>query len=106
EGESGEDLVTLRGHAGDVRTAEFSRDGRVVIASADKTARIWDSGGEIALKGHDRSVASATFSGDGKRVVTASNDKTARIWDTESGERHMRVIRRRENTVSRVFVRG
>ena len=67
-------------------SAAFSGDGkRVVTASLDKTARIWDaeSGKEIAvLKGHygDR-VLSAAFSGDGKRVVTASLDKTARIWD-------------------------
>ena len=55
-----------------------------MTASDDNTARIWDaeSGKEIAvLKGHDRLVRSAAFSGDGKRVVTASEDNTARIWD-------------------------
>ena len=71
-------------------SAAFSGDGkRVVTASADKTARIWDaeSGKEIAvLKGHGGIVLSAAFSGDGKRVVTASEDKTARIWDAESGK--------------------
>jgi len=68
-----------------VLSAAFSGDGkRVVTASSDKTARIWDadSGKEIAvLKGHDDSVSRAAFSGDGKRVVTASDDNTARIWD-------------------------
>ena len=66
-------------------SAAFSGDGkRVVTASRDNTARIWDaeSGKEIAvLKGHTGSVSSAAFSGDGKRVVTASDDNTARIWD-------------------------
>src|SRR5262249_30170985 len=59
---------------------------RVVTASWDGTARIWDaeSGREIAvLKGH--MLSSAAFSGDGKRVVTASWDGTTRIWDAESG---------------------
>jgi hypothetical protein len=63
----------------------FSGDGkRVVTASFDNTARIWDvdSGTEIAvLKGHTNSVIRAVFSSDGKRVVTVSDDNTMRIWD-------------------------
>ena len=80
----------LKGHSEFVISAKFSGDGkRVVTASGDRTARIWDaeSGKEIAvLKGHDNFVRSAAFSGDGKRVVTASDDRTARIWDAESGK--------------------
>src|SRR5262249_42235336 len=63
----------------------FSPDGsRIVTASSDNTARIWDaaSAREIAvLRGHDSYVNSAAFSPDGSRIVTASSDKTARIWD-------------------------
>ena len=65
---------------------------RVVTASYDKTARIWDaeSGKEIAvLKGHNIIVHTAAFSADGKWVVTASHDKTARIWDV-TWATHMR----------------
>src|SRR5215831_16696474 len=80
----------LNGHSKPVVRAAFSGDDkRVVTASGDNTARIWDaeSGKEIAvLKGHDSSVLSAAFSGDGKRVVTSSEDNTARIWDAESGK--------------------
>ena len=66
--------------------AAFSPDGkRIVTASADLTARIWDaaSGKPISdhLRGHMDWVNSAAFSPDGERVVTASNDFTARIWD-------------------------
>jgi hypothetical protein len=73
-----------------VLSAGFSPDGkRVVTASWDSTARIWDadSGKEIALlKGHNTglelsNVLSPGFSPDGKRVVTAVEDSTARIWD-------------------------
>ena len=75
----------LTGHS-----AAFSPDGkRVVTASADKTARVWDadSGRPLAsLQGHTEPVESAAFSPDGKRVVTASFDKTARVWDADSGK--------------------
>ena len=73
-----------------LHSAEFSRDGtRIVTASEDKTARIWDvaTGKEIAvLRGHNAPVYSATFSPDGSRIVTASEDKTARIWDAPSAK--------------------
>ena len=68
-----------------VHSAAFSPDGsRIVTASGDNTARIWDaaSAKEIAvLRGHDSDVRSAAFSPDGLRVFTASDDETARIWD-------------------------
>jgi WD40 repeat protein len=68
-----------------VTSAAFSPDGsRIVTASWDETASIWDAATaqEIAvLRGHEHWVHSAAFSPDGLRIVTASYDKTARIWD-------------------------
>ena len=71
----------------DVISAAFSPDGkRIVTASLDGTARVWDaeSGKPIGepLKGHEGAVVfSASFSPDGTRIVTASGDKTARVSD-------------------------
>jgi WD40 repeat protein len=85
------------GHQAGVTNASFSPDGRrIVTASDDKTARIWDAvtGKPIGapLKGHTGDVLSAAFSPDGRRIVTASDDKTARIWDAASGNEIVSLI--------------
>ena len=69
--------------------AEFSPDGaRILTASADKTARLWDaaSGKLIASFDHQDGVSAAKFSPDGARILTASADKTAKLWDAASGK--------------------
>ena len=76
-------------HGGAVVSAVFSPDGkRVVTASWDNTARLWDgmTGAPVGrpMK-HEGRVRSAIFSPDGKRIVTASDDNTARLWDGLTG---------------------
>jgi len=81
--------AVLVGHTNWVNSAAWSPDGsRIVTASQDGTARIWNakSGAPLAvLKGHTGSVNSAAWSPDGTRIATASKDNTARIWDAQSG---------------------
>jgi WD40 repeat protein len=93
----------LGGHDGTVFSAAFSPDAsRIVTASYDKTARIWDaaSAKEIAvLRGHDSAVTSAAFSPGGSRIVTASGDKTARIWDAASAKQ-IAVLHGHDDSVS------
>jgi WD40 repeat protein len=65
---------SLKGHESAVMSAVFSPVGkRIVTASDDRTARLWDAetGKPIGepLKGHESAVMSAVFSPDGKRIV-------------------------------------
>jgi tRNA A-37 threonylcarbamoyl transferase component Bud32 len=87
------DLMTLKGHTAKVLSASFSPDGsRIVTASVDETAKVWDagSGAEVlALKGYTRSVYSASFSPDGSRIVAGSDDQTAKVWDARPFQRSL-----------------
>ncbi len=81
-------------HNSSVNSAVFSPDGkRVLTASNDKTACLWDaeSGVKLKILQHNvwtsSGVLSAVFSPDGKRVLTASADGTACLWDVKSGEK-------------------
>jgi len=89
------EIMAVVGHAGWVRSIAFSSDGgRIITASYDGTAKVWDaaSGVELLrLSGHDGHVNSAAFSPDGRRIVTASADKTVRIWDAVSAQELMRL---------------
>jgi WD40 repeat protein len=76
-------------HGGPVYVGAFSPDGtRLVTASVDRTARVWDAAtGHLlaTLNGHTGPVNDAAFSADGSRIVTASDDGTARVWDAATG---------------------
>jgi hypothetical protein len=86
----GAELARLVGHERVVFHAAFDRDGRrIVTASYDNTARVWDAqtGAALArLVGHENWVYHAAFDRDGRRIVTASYDNTARVWDAQTGK--------------------
>jgi hypothetical protein len=78
-------LVEPLRHLSWVNSAQFSPDGkRIVTASLDNMARVWDTeSGQLLIEPlkHSSTAQSPQFSPDGKRLVTASLDNTARVWD-------------------------
>jgi WD40 repeat protein len=99
---TGDLIATLVGHSQSITALDFSHDGtRLVTASGDRTARIWDpsswSGSrdglspstwssQVTLVGHKASLLHAEFSPDSTLVLTSSYDRTARVWDAQTGE--------------------
>ena len=67
-------MIVLKGHADTIFSAAFNSDGsRVVTASYDTTAIVWDAKtGEIItrLTGHEAPVLDAKFSPNGQYVLT------------------------------------
>jgi WD40 repeat protein len=99
------------GHFGDVNSAAFSPDGKLVVtASSDWTARIWDAstGKEVQVltrdpevdlpQSHNGQALHAAFSPDGDTIVTVGADNLAHVWDAETGE-HRRAFRGHNDAV-------
>lgn len=91
------------GHQGPVESISFDRAGaRVLTASKDGTARLWDVRDSacapeadstrrprslLMLAGRDGGLDAASFGLEESRVVTLSSaDSTVRLWDVEAGE--------------------
>ncbi|OWK37818.1 protein kinase domain-containing protein [Fimbriiglobus ruber] len=95
-----DEKITLRGHANTIWSIAFSPDGsKLVSASFDGTARIWDSSpavepafpGAFTLRNspekpdEDHRVNRIAFSTDGSRMATASWDGAVSVWDAKNG---------------------
>ena len=101
DGQLREEVLTLRGHQGDITNVAFSQDGRRIASSSgavnphlsgrrvDNTVRIWDaeSGEQLAeLCGHENTVSSLALSPTDGEILSGSWDNTVRLWDVESGQ--------------------
>ena len=97
----------LTGEVASVDEASFSPDGsRVVTASGDKTARVWDaaSGKEIVAQGGlEEGDPSVAFSPDGTRVVSGAADHTARVWDAANGNELVAMRGHQDAIISTAF---
>src|ERR1044072_629146 len=75
----------LKGHTALITSVCCTND-KIITASVDKTARIWDlKTGTLlhTLQGHTDRITSVCCTDD--KIITASDDTTARIWDLKTG---------------------
>lgn len=84
-------LVLHEPQGSPVGTAVFSPDGgRILTASDDGTARVWDARtGRLLLVVHDPAGSrfyAAVFRPDGRELVTVDGAGTATIWDARTGK--------------------
>ncbi|MGE0609512.1 MAG: protein kinase [Pirellulales bacterium] len=86
-GRSGQPFLDLNARGGVVWTAIFAPDSQNLLTVGGEGARLWNiasNAERISFSPHG-SVASASFSPDGKQVVTGSWDNSAKIWNVASG---------------------
>lgn len=84
----GQEISQLQ-KASRIAVAHFRSDGeRIITASWDKYARVWNSRTGQAITPpmpHERPVLDAVYDPSGRWIATASRDQTARIWNAETG---------------------
>ena len=109
-----------------MNSAFFSPDGkRIVTASADGTAKVWDAeDGRLRatllatftsnrdavtnitpamIEGQTAGVVSAQFSPNGKRIVTAQDDGVVRVWNAGNGRLFFTLTGHKARANSAVF---
>lgn len=90
---SGRNISTLDLHKRMiVDVAVSARTKKMITASEDNTACIWDVRNPekpailFTLRGHTDELTSCRFSSDGQFALTTSKDKTAKIWSVATGK--------------------
>jgi WD40 repeat protein/serine/threonine protein kinase/DNA-binding SARP family transcriptional activator len=85
---TGEQAFALAGPSSgspvDSRGVAWSPDGRLIAASSEGTARVWDAEtGTVrhTLLGHSGLVLGVAWSPDSSRLVTGGSDGTAKVWE-------------------------
>ena len=84
-------LCEIKGHSAEVRSVQFSPDGkRLLSVSDDGTARIWTAQPALSRESptfanaHSDMVFQVEFDSYGKRLLSGSFDGTACVWDLQT----------------------
>ncbi|CAN1133676.1 U4/U6 small nuclear ribonucleoprotein PRP4-like protein [Linum perenne] len=81
-------ISALKGHKERLTDVTFSPvNNYLATASADRTAKLWDTDGTLlrTFEGHLDRLARISFHPSGKYIGTTSFDKTWRLWDVDTG---------------------
>ncbi len=73
----------LRGHAGHVAAARFTRDGRYVVSAGDTTVRVWElsTGRELAqMAHHTGGLTGLALHPGGRLFATIGQDRHLKVW--------------------------
>jgi WD40 repeat protein len=87
--EGGEQLRSLEGQRGFVRSTALSPEGAILASALDSSVILWDvqTGGQLhTLQGHTEAVRSVSFSPNGKTLASGAEDAMVILWDVESGQ--------------------
>jgi len=88
---TGDQIVLLKQNT-TIYCAQFSPDGRSLVATSYQTVRLWtlqpdlQNSSWVDLGGHGGNVYWATFSPDGLYIASTSDDHTIRIWNAGNGQ--------------------
>src|SRR5262249_18384799 len=86
---TGQDLLTLKGHAGGVTSVAFSPDGlRIASIDGEGTLKLWDAPTEQHaryFKGHLDAVTQLAVATNGKRVLGGAESGKVFSWDVDTG---------------------
>lgn len=94
---TGEELLTLKGHAGGINSLIFMHDGkRLVSGNSDNTVRVWDASTGASLRTYNlpdgiESVMIA-LTADERWMASTNNDGSTSIWDFAAGQQRVALI--------------